>query len=80
MTLKAVHRAMFVVRKAEDQGLGTAQKRFTQRQGRATAQQCWQRDERAENDAQHEPRMSSEDEAAEDRRWRLGGLPRGARP
>ena len=35
MTLNAVHRPMFVVRKAEDQWLVTAQKRFTQHQSRA---------------------------------------------
>jgi hypothetical protein len=37
MTLNAVHRAMFVMRKVEHQWLAAAQKRFTQRQGRASA-------------------------------------------
>ena len=38
MTLNAVHRAMFVVRKAQDQRLTTAQERFTQGQSRSTTQ------------------------------------------
>ena len=44
MALNAVHRAMFVVRKPEDQRLITLQERFTQGQSRATARQCKQRD------------------------------------
>jgi len=43
MTLNAIHRAMFVVRKAQGQRLTTAQDRFTQGQSRATAHQCKQR-------------------------------------
>lgn len=35
MTLNAVYRAMFVVRKAQDQRLATAHKRLAQRQSRA---------------------------------------------
>ena len=68
MTLNAVHRAMFVVRKAQGQRLTTAQERFTQGQSCATAHQCKQRDERAEDDCQHEPRMPSEHESAEEAR------------
>ena len=45
MTLNAVHRAVFVVRKPEDQRLATTQEWFAQGQSRATAQQCKQRDE-----------------------------------
>ena len=66
MTLNTVHRAMFVVRKVEDQRLATAQERLTQGQNRATAHQCKQRDERAEHDCQHQPRMPSEHESAEE--------------
>src|SRR3979409_1697845 len=54
MTLNAVHRAMFEVRKAQGQRLTTAQERFTQGQSRATAHQCKQRDERAEQCVNHE--------------------------
>jgi len=68
MTLNAVHRAMFVVRKAQGQRLTTAQERFTQGQSCATAHQCKQRDERTEDDCQHEPRMPSEHESAEEAR------------
>ena len=66
MTLNAVHRAMFVVRKAQGQRLTTAQERFTQGQSCATAHQRKQRDERTEDDCQHEPRMPSEHESAEE--------------
>ena len=55
MTSNAVHRAMFVVGKAEDQRLTTAQERFAQRQSRASAQQCKQRDQGACDNGQHEP-------------------------
>ena len=78
MTLNAVHRTMFVVRKPEDQRLITTQERFTQGQSRATARQCKQRDERAECDCQQEPRMPSEHEPPEQAR-RLSRLSLGAR-
>ena len=79
MTLNAVHRAMFVVRKAQDQRLTTAQEWFTQGQSRATAHQCKQRDERAEYDCQHDPRMPSEHESAAEARQLLSRLSLGAR-
>jgi len=79
MTLNAVHRAMFVVRKAQGQRLTTTQERFAQGQSRATAQQCKQRDERAEDDCQHEPRMPSEHESAEEARRLLSRQSLGAR-
>ena len=68
MTLNAVHLAMFVVGKAQHQWLTTAQERFTQRQGGAGTHQCHQRDERAQDDCQHQSRMSSEHESAEKER------------
>jgi len=79
MTLNAVHFAMFVMRKAQHQRLTTPQERFTQGQSRATAQQCSQRAERAEDDCQHEPRMPSEHESTEGARWLLSRLSYGAR-
>src|SRR3974390_2568507 len=62
MTLNAVHLAMFVMRKAQDQRLAAGQARFTQGQSRATTHQRKQGDERAEDDGQHELRMPSEHE------------------
>lgn len=79
MTLNAVHRAMFVVRKAQHQRFTTAQERFTQGQSRSTTQQCKQRDERAEDDCQHEPRMPSEHESAQEARRLLSRPSLGAR-
>ena len=74
MTFNAVHRAMFVVRKVQDQSVTAAQERFAQSQSRASAHQRKQRDERAEDDSQHEPRMPSEHESAEEARRLLRGL------
>ncbi len=71
MTLNAVYRAMFVVRKAQGQRFTTAHERFTHGRSRGTARQCEQRDERAEYDCQHEPRVPSEHESAEEERRRL---------
>jgi len=79
MTLNTVHRAMRVVRKPENQGLTTTQERFTQGKRRATAHQCKQSGERAEHDCQHEPRMPSEHESAEQAR-RLSRPSLGAPP
>jgi hypothetical protein len=43
MTFNAVHLAMFVVRKGQDQRLAAAQERLTQGESRAAAQQGEQR-------------------------------------
>ena len=65
MTLNAVHRAMLVMRKTEDQWFTATQQRLTQTQRRASAHQQEQRGEAAEDDYQDQLRMSSEDESTE---------------
>ena len=55
MALNAVHRAMFVVGKAQNQGLTTPQEWFAQRQCCATAQHGKQGDHRDEDHGEHEP-------------------------
>jgi hypothetical protein len=45
MTLNAVHLAMLVVRKPQDQRLTAPYERLTQSESGATAQRCEQRDE-----------------------------------
>ena len=40
MTRNAVHRAVFLVRKPQDEGLISAQERFAQGQSRSITQQC----------------------------------------
>jgi hypothetical protein len=70
MTLNAVHCAMLVVGKAEDQRLTAAQEWLTQRESRASVQQGKQRDQRACDNAQHQPRMPAENETAPEMRWR----------
>ena len=65
MALNAVHLAMFVVRKAQDQRLAAAYERLTEGESRSTTRQCKQRDERTQDDREHEPRVPSEYEAAE---------------
>ena len=62
MTLNAVHLTMLVVRKVEGQPLTTPQQRLAKRKSRASAQQCQQQHDAAENDCQHEPRMTSKDQ------------------
>jgi hypothetical protein len=79
MTLDAVHCAVLVVRKVNDQPLTTAEERFTQRQSCAASQQCEERDERAKDNCQHEPRMPSERESAEEVPPVLSRLSLGAR-
>ena len=64
MTPGAGHGAVFVVRKVDRQPLTAVQKRFTHRQGRATAQQRQQRDQRAQDDCQHESRVPPKHEPA----------------
>ena len=78
VTLNAVHRAMSVVRKRQDQRLTTVQERFTQGQSSSARQQREQRDERAERHCQHEPRMPSEHQSAEEARGLQNPLVRGA--
>jgi hypothetical protein len=80
MTLDAVHLAMIVVRKAQDQRLTTPHERFTEGESRATAHQGKQRNERAEHDSQHEPRMPPEHEPAGAEGRLLSRNSRGARP
>ena len=55
VALDAVHGAMFVVRKVQNQRLTTPQEWFTQRQCRATAQHGKQGDERDEDDGEDQP-------------------------
>jgi hypothetical protein len=74
MTLNAVHRAMFVVRKSQDERLTTAQERFTQRQSRVSAQQCKQRDQQGQHNGQYEPRVPSENQTSAEMRRRPGRL------
>lgn len=74
VTLNAVHLPMLVVRKAQDQWLTTPHERLTQRECRAAAQQQEQRTDGAEDDCQHEPRMPSEDECADEARGLLSCL------
>jgi hypothetical protein len=55
VTLNAVHGAMFVVGKAQNQRLTTPQEWFAQRQCCATAQHGKQGDQRDEDHGKHEP-------------------------
>lgn len=64
MTQNAVHLAMFVVRKAQDQRLAAPHERFAECERGASAHQCEQRNECADDDYQHEPGMPSENQAA----------------
>ena len=77
MTLNAVHLAVFVVGKLQGQPLTTPHARLAKRERRASAQQCKQQRERAENDRQHEPRVTSKDQPTSRTRgvrrvWRRG--------
>jgi len=80
MTLNAVHRAMLVMRKTEDQWLTATQEGFTQGQRRASSYQHEQRGEGAEDDYQDQPRMPSEDESTEETRGLLSGTSLCPRP
>jgi hypothetical protein len=79
MTHNTAHRAVLVVRKVQAQPLTAAQERLAQSQGCRSAQQWKQRGQRAEYDCQHEPRMPSEYESAEEARALLWRLSRGSR-
>src|ERR1700747_865703 len=69
---------MLVVRKPKDQWLTTANERFTQGESRASARQCQQGDQRAENDCEHEARMPSEYQSADEARGLVSRLMLGA--
>jgi hypothetical protein len=79
MALDAVHLAMFVVRKAQNQRLTAPYERLTEGESRSTACQGKQRDQRTEDDRQHEPRMPPEYQPAEEMRRLPSRLARGAR-
>ena len=79
MAHDTVHRAVLVVGKVQDQALVAMQERFAQSQGCRSARQRKQRDERAQYDGEHEPRMPTEHQAADQSRRLLRGLPADAR-
>lgn len=72
MTVNAAHGAVSVVGKVHGQPLTAAQERLAHRERHAGRHKCRQGDERSEDDAEHESRVSCEREPGVARLWPAG--------